>query len=60
MDQELYQNSDEILTGVDCSFAKHDLKEIIDSVKESEYFDASSMAPLSLASVVSLLEYEVQ
>lgn len=34
---------------------ENDVKEIIESIKEAEYFDASSMAPLSPASVVSTL-----
>ena len=31
-----------------------EVAELIESIKESEYFDAKSMAPLSPASVVSL------
>jgi hypothetical protein len=32
---------------------EHEVKEIIESIKEAQYFDASSMAPLTPASVVS-------
>lgn len=32
--------------------SERDVKEIIESIKEAQYFDASSMAPLTPASVV--------
>ena len=32
---------------------ERDVKEIIESIKEAQHFDASSMAPLTPASVVS-------
>ncbi len=34
---------------------ENDVKEIIESIKEAQYFDASSMAPLTPASAVSTL-----
>jgi hypothetical protein len=33
---------------------EHDVAQIRESIQEAEYFDASSMAPLSPASVVSV------
>ncbi len=36
---------------------ENEVQEIIKSIKEAQYFDASSMAPLSPASVVSVLAY---
>ena len=33
---------------------EHEVAQIIESIKEAQYFDASSMAPLSPASVVSI------
>lgn len=55
MAQELQQGPDEILTRENDVLDEHDLDEIIQSVREAEYFDAASMAPLTPASVVSLL-----
>jgi coenzyme A diphosphatase NUDT7 len=33
---------------------EQEVKEIIESIKEAQYFDASSMAPLTPASLVSI------
>jgi hypothetical protein len=33
---------------------EHEVTQIIESIKEAQYFDASSMAPLTPASVVSI------
>ena len=38
----------------DITINGNEVKEIIQSVKEAQYFDASSMAPLTPAAVVSL------
>jgi len=35
---------------------ENEVKEIIESIKEAQYFDASSMAPLTPASLVSIFE----
>jgi hypothetical protein len=35
---------------------ENEVKEIIESIKEAHYFDASSMAPLSPASMVSIFD----
>lgn len=58
MDQGLQQEINEINPKADDILDEHDLAGIIQSVNESEYFDASSMAPLSPASVVSFTTYE--
>jgi hypothetical protein len=34
---------------------ENEVKQIIESIKEAQYFDASSMAPLTPASLVSIL-----
>ncbi len=50
----------EALQGADAASDTHigidenDVKEIIESIKEAQYFDASSMAPLTPASLVSI------
>jgi coenzyme A diphosphatase NUDT7 len=35
---------------------ENEVKQIIESIKEAQYFDASSMAPLTPASLVSILD----
>jgi hypothetical protein len=38
----------------DIEIDEHEVTHIIESIKEAQYFDASSMAPLTPASVVSI------
>jgi hypothetical protein len=35
---------------------ENEVKQIIESIKEAQYFDASSMAPLTPASLVSIFD----
>lgn len=37
---------------------ENEVKEIIESIKEAQYFDASSMAPLTPAALVSTFMYD--
>jgi hypothetical protein len=39
---------------------EHEVTQIIGSIKEAQYFDASSMAPLTPASVVSIYYISTQ
>jgi hypothetical protein len=45
------RNAD-IHVGID----ENEVKQIIESIKEAQYFDASSMAPLTPASLVSIFD----
>jgi hypothetical protein len=45
-------NAPESPAGID----ENEVKEIIESIKEAQYFDASSMAPLTPTSLVSILD----
>ena len=56
---ETLQEADEVLdthVGNDES----EVKEIIESIKEAQYFDASSMAPLTPASLVSIFDVRLR
>jgi hypothetical protein len=53
---EALQKADNALdthVGID----EHEVKEIIQSIKEAQYFDASSMAPLTSTSLVSIFHF---
>jgi 2-hydroxy-dATP diphosphatase / coenzyme A diphosphatase len=50
---ETLQEADEVLD-THVRNDESEVKEIIESIKEAQYFDASSMAPLTPASLVSI------
>ncbi len=56
---EALQEADKVLethVGID----ENEVKEIIKSIKEAQYFDASSMAPLTPASLVSIFNVRLR
>lgn len=55
MDQISHQSIDEIYLVTNDFTDKDEVIEIIERLKEAEYFDPSSMAPLTPTSVVSFL-----
>jgi hypothetical protein len=53
---EVAQEEIEITPDAHAGTDENELTEIVDSVQEAQYFDASSMAPLTPASVVRMLD----
>jgi hypothetical protein len=52
MDQALRRDTDDISFEENSELNENEVKDLIESVKETQYFDASSMAPLTPTSVV--------
>lgn len=52
MSLESLEKGSDTSAELDLNIDERDVKEIIESIKEAQYFDASSMAPLTPASVV--------
>lgn len=52
LEETVQQDSDRFSDSAEID--EKDVKQIIESIKEAEYFDASSMAPLTPASLVSI------
>lgn len=46
----------EITPDTHAGIDENDIKEVIESIQEAQYFDASSMAPLTPASVVRIFD----
>lgn len=55
MSLDALEQDSEVSPDSDINIDKKDVKELVESIKEAQYFDANSMAPLTPASIVSTL-----